>query len=126
MNWSRKFSGYCYYTASNPTWGFDAYLRLRAVDGDEGRLSTQTPTGRYYSPTMVYLFPNEQAYLDFQILLEETGLSGLIRVYEYHKLPETARVRVDTINLDDPEVDEDIRRITHKKINQYKDLIYKG
>lgn len=101
-----KFSGYCHYVVDgNPVWGFDAYLRLRLpnVNGEEGRISTLNPRGKYYPPSRVYLFPNREAYDEFKRLLNEgkgIPLSWTVKVERYLEIPESAKVIVDTIDLE--------------------------
>lgn len=87
----RDFTGYCFYKASNSTWGGDALRILQNIGGEKGYIKFRKPgtamRAEYYRPSIVYLFGDKEMYEEFKQLLDEHDLSGFIQLQEYQELP---------------------------------------
>lgn len=83
-----KYTGYCYYTAGNPTWGGDAARRLHELGGAKGYVQFSDGNGKYYSPVIIYMFDSENTYIKFKQKLVDTQLDWFIKLDRYRDLPE--------------------------------------
>ena len=76
--------GYCFYTATNPTWGYDAMRLLQSLGGNRAYVKFPKFGGdSYYRPCFIYLFKSENMYKTFAQKLCERQLDGLIQIDKY-------------------------------------------
>lgn len=91
-----KFTGYCYYTASNPTWGGDAWRRLEKLGGKKAQYKEPKSNGKGMTPaSWVYLFPSKSVYNEFAKLLKEDDLAGFVKLQSYQEIPEDAEYKIE-------------------------------
>lgn len=84
------YLGYCFYTAGNETWGYDARRILHHLGGKRGYVKFPKGDDSYFRPNLIYMFSDESMYNDFIQDLKSHDLLGLIKLYDYEELPENA------------------------------------
>lgn len=82
-----NYTGYCYYTAGNETWGWDAAQRLHELGGAKGYVKFSNGNGKYYSPTFIYMFDSKDTYTKFKQKLVDTHLDWHVKLDSYRDLP---------------------------------------
>lgn len=83
-----KYSGYCFYTAGNDTWGWDARRRLHELGCSRGYVKFPNDRGGYYRPSLVYLFDSKDSYDEFNQMLVDSNLDWHVNLDEYRDIPE--------------------------------------
>jgi len=107
-----KFQGFCYYTASNPTWGGDAWRRIEKLGGKKAEFKEPLSNGKLSRAAWAYIFPSKEIYDKFANLLKEDELDGFVKLQKYQRIPEGAEYKIQKIGAS-----TNIKATTYKELS---------